>query len=233
MHGNPNPDNAAATDQAEEKEQTLIESIRRSSIGLGIFAVVTAGIIAVTQLGTKDVISDNIRQAQSQSLFELIPASEVDNDLLNDTYVIQPDDILGNKDPITVNIARKDNQIQAIFFPVTTPHGYSGNINMLVGVKRNGEMAGVRVLSHKETPGLGDKVETKKSDWIHSLSGLSLENPGTEKLRVKKDGGIIDQFTGATITPRAIVNQSRYVLQYFNKHKDVLLAIPVPEQQNQ
>lgn len=231
MHGSTDPSNSPADDQAEEVGLTLGESIRRSSIGLGIFAIVTAGVIAVTQLGTKDVIKDNIRHAQSQSLFELVPASQMDNDLLNDTYTIEPNAILANKEPVTVNIARKDNQIIALFFPVTTPHGYSGNINVLVGVKRNGELAGVRVLSHKETPGLGDKVETKKSDWILGLSGLSLENTGAAQLKVKKDGGIIDQFTGATITPRAVVNQSRAVLEYFSKHKDTLLAIPAPEQQ--
>ncbi len=229
MNNSDNPANNSADDQTEEQSLSLAESIKRSSIGLGLFAIVTAGVIAVTQVSTKDVISENIRRAQSQSLFELVPASEMDNDLLNDTYSLEPNEILGNKEPVNIHIARKDNQIIALFFPVTSPHGYSGNIDILVGVKRNGELAGVRTLSHKETPGLGDKIETKKSDWIYSLSGLSLENPGADKLKVKKDGGVIDQFTGATITPRAVVNQSRHVLEYFNQHKDTLLEIPAPE----
>lgn len=229
MHNSNNPANNSADDQTEEQSLSLAESIKRSSIGLGLFAIVTAGVIAVTQVSTKDAISDNIRHAQSQSLFELVPASEMDNDLIKDTYTLEPSEILGNKEPVNIHIARKDNQIIALFFPVSTPHGYSGNIDLLVGVKRNGELAGVRVLNHKETPGLGDKVETKKSSWIHSLSGLSLENPGADQLRVKKDGGVIDQFTGATITPRAVVNLSRNVLEYFNQHKDTLLEIPAPE----
>ncbi|MAC48541.1 electron transport complex subunit RsxG [Oceanospirillum beijerinckii] len=229
MHNSNNPANNSADDQPEEPSLSLAESIKRSSIGLGLFAIVTAGVIAVTQVSTKDAISDNIRHAQSQSLFELVPASEMDNDLIKDTYTLEPSEVLGNKEPVNIHIARKDNQIIALFFPVSTPHGYSGNIDLLVGVKRNGELAGVRVLNHKETPGLGDKVETKKSSWIHSLSGLSLENPGADKLRVKKDGGVIDQFTGATITPRAVVNLSRNVLEYFSQHKDTLLEIPAPE----
>lgn len=221
MHGS--PDQTVIEDTTAQPALSLGQSILRSSIGLGIFAVVTAGVIAITQLSTSATIADNIQKAQSRTLYELVPAHLLDNDPLKDTVSLQPDATLGNKTVVNVHIARKQGQVVALLFPVTNPHGYSGNIDMLVAVNANGELAGVRVLSHKETPGLGDKVETKKSSWIHSLTGLSLEKLGLEGWRVKKDGGQIDQFTGATITPRAVVGQTRAVLQYFEQHKAELL----------
>ena len=221
------PETQKPDDQNEDQaaETTLLQSVIRSSIGLGIFAIVTAGVIAVTQIGTKESIAENIRQSQTRSLYEILPADQIDNDLLSDTLTLAPSPILGNKEPLQVYVGRKAGQTVALLFPVSNPNGYSGNIDLLVGVKRNGELAGVRVLNHKETPGLGDKVETAKSDWILGFAGMSLENPGPDAWKVKKDGGQIDQFTGATITPRAVVNQTRAVLEYFAKHKDRLLEM--------
>lgn len=219
MHAS--PDQTAT--EATEQPLTLGQSILRSSIGLGLFAVVTAGIIAITQLSTRETIADNIQKAQSRTLYELVPAHLVDNDPLSDKLTLAPDAVLGNKVPVDVHFARKAGAVVAVLFPVTSTQGYSGDIEMLVAVNANGELAGVRVLAHKETPGLGDKVETKKSSWIHSLTGLSLEKLGLTGLRVKKDGGQIDQFTGATITPRAVVGQTRAVLEYFEQHKVALL----------
>ena len=98
-------------------------------------------------------------------------------------------------------IAKQDNQAIAVFFPVKATEGYTGPISLVIGVKTNGELAGVRVLQHQETPGLGDQIELKKSDWVLSFNGLSLNNPQATGWKVKKDGGQFDQFTGATITP--------------------------------
>lgn len=224
QHTAPEPQND--TPQADEQtvaETTLLQSVLRSSIGLGIFAIVTAGVIAVTQISTKESIAENIRQSQTRSLYEILPADQIDNDLLNDTLTLPASALLGNKEAIQIYVGRKEGETVALLFPVTNPNGYSGNIDLLVGVKRNGELAGVRVLNHKETPGLGDKVETAKSSWIKDFAGMSLDNPGPNAWKVKKDGGQIDQFTGATITPRAVVNQTRAVLEYFAEHKDRLL----------
>jgi electron transport complex protein RnfG len=102
------------------------------------------------------------------------------------------------------------------------PNGYNGEIKLLIGIKYNGELAGVRVISHKETPGLGDKIDAKKSDWILKFEGLSLTNPTESKWKVAKDGGEFDQFTGATITPRAIVEAVKKSLVFFQQHRDQL-----------
>jgi len=210
--------------EASLLKSTLLQSIIRSSIGLGIFAIVTAGVIAVTQINTQDSIAENVRQAQTRSLYEILPADQIDNDLLSNTLTLPASKLLGNQEPIQIYVGRKEGQTVALLFPVTTPHGYSGNIDLLIGVKHNGELAGVRVLKHRETPGLGDKVETAKSSWIKSFTGMSLENPEPDAWKVKKDGGQIDQFTGATITPRAVVNQTRAVLEYFAEHQETLLS---------
>ncbi len=96
---------------------------------------------------------------------------------------------------------------------------------MLVGIYNDGTLAGVRVINHKETPGLGDKIDASRSDWIKQFEGLSLENPSSAKWKVKKDGGAFDQFTGATITPRAVVRAVKGSLEYFKNHREALFAI--------
>ncbi|MDB0047709.1 RnfABCDGE type electron transport complex subunit G, partial [Porticoccaceae bacterium] len=111
----------------------------------------------------------------------------------------------------------------AAIIPAVTPDGYSGAISMIIGVNFNGSVAGVRVVDHRETPGLGDKVDLKKSDWILSFNGKSLVNPQASGWTVKKEGGDYDQFTGATITPRAVVKQVLKTLQYFEDDRERLL----------
>ncbi|HEY5791334.1 MAG TPA: RnfABCDGE type electron transport complex subunit G, partial [Gammaproteobacteria bacterium] len=108
----------------------------------------------------------------------------------------------------------------------TAPDGYSGAIRMLVGIRADGRVAGVRVISHKETPGLGDKIEPGKSDWSRSFVGRALGNPGSASWRVRKDGGVFDQFTGATITPRAVVAAVHRALLYYRDHREALFALP-------
>ncbi|HET8791735.1 MAG TPA: RnfABCDGE type electron transport complex subunit G, partial [Modicisalibacter sp.] len=108
---------------------------------------------------------------------------------------------------------------------------YSGDISLLVGIDANGELTGVRVLSHRETPGLGDKIEVRKSDWITQFAGLSLGNPPIEQWAVKKDGGVFDAFTGATITPRAVIGAIKRSLEYFASHRALLLGKPEGDSQ--
>jgi electron transport complex protein RnfG len=127
--------------------------------------------------------------------------------------------------------ARKQNQPVATIFQVTAPDGYSGNIRLLVGVNSDQSLAGVRVLAHKETPGLGDKIEIEKADWIKQFTGKSLINPSESQWAVKKDGGEFDQFSGATITPRAVVNQTKRVLVWAQSHLNEAFNAPAQEQQ--
>lgn len=215
--------------------QELFSAIRRNAVGLAIFAALTAGAIAVTQVLTQQRISHNIATAQAKALYQLVPAAEVENDMLQDTLVLHSPEaakkfhlsLLGPaKSDAVAYLARKNGQIHTVILPITAPDGYTQEIRLLVGIRADGSLSGVRVVEHKETPGLGDKVELKKSPWILVFDGKSLTNPATDHWKVKKDGGDFDQFTGATITPRAVVLAVRRSLEFFNKHKDALLNTP-------
>ena len=205
----------------------LFASIRRNAIGLAIFAVVTAGAIAVTQVMTADRIHYNIKAAEARALNQILPASSYDNDLLNDTMDVDSrfnQQLLGPlADNALIYRARNNGSVSAVILPAIAPDGYTTNIDLIVGINRDGSLAGVRVVAHRETPGLGDKIDTRKSDWILSFANKSLNNPMSEQWAVKKDGGDFDQFTGATITPRAVVRAVKRALMFFDMHKDLLL----------
>lgn len=202
----------------------IFTSIRQNSVGLGIFAVLTAGLIALTHQLTKQTIDENIVHAQLSAFNEILPADRYDNNLAESNVLLPADPLLGSSEPVSAFIARKNGQVSAIIFETIAPGGYNGNLDLLVAVDRNGVVTGSRVISHKETPGLGDKVDLKKSQWILSFAGKSLENPPLKRWNVKKDGGDFDQFTGATITPRAVVRAVKKTLLYFNENKDALLS---------
>ncbi|SFR61491.1 electron transport complex protein RnfG [Marinobacter gudaonensis] len=200
----------------------VAKSIRRSAIGLGLFAIITGGTIAVTQVATEERIREQAARAEAQALFEIIPESRHNNDLLKDTVQLPASERLAQSGPVTVWVARQNEQPVGLIMPVVAPDGYSGNINLLVGIDMNGTILGVRVTSHKETPGLGDKIELKKSDWIRTFTGRSLGSPPHREWNVRKNGGEFDQFTGATISPRAVVKAVQKALIYFRDHRQVI-----------
>lgn len=204
----------------------LSTSISKNSFLLFMFALVTAGVLAATYEGTKETIATAERRAAEKALLEIVPSERIDNDLLLDTQVIDPSAwaLLGIKKASNIHIARKDGGVIAVIVPATAPDGYSGDIKMIIGVNRDGSVAGVRVLAHTETPGLGDKIDLKKSQWIKSFDGLSLNKPDEAGWKVKKDGGEFDQFTGATITPRAVVKQVRNTLAFIENNKQSLFV---------
>ncbi|WP_111496665.1 MULTISPECIES: electron transport complex subunit RsxG [Marinobacter] len=202
----------------------LTQSIARNAIGLGLFAVITAGTIAVTHGVTEHRIQEQIRDAEAGALLEIIPEARHDNDLLEDSVPVGPSDRLGLTEPAFAHVARQDGKASGVILPAVAPDGYSGAIHLLVGIDADGRVLGVRVTQHHETPGLGDKVETRKTGWIYSFNGKSLGNPEPDRWAVAKDGGAFDQFTGATITPRAVVGAVRNALLYFRDHRDTLLA---------
>jgi len=200
-------------------------SIRFNSLLLASFALITSLILATTDSLTKDRIAESERKAAQRALLEIIPIERHDNDLLMDVQPIPEKfwSVLGLKKGGYIHIARNSGQPVAAIIPSVTPDGYSGNINMIIGVNFDGTIAGVRVVEHRETPGLGDKVDLKKSDWILSFNGASLVNPQASGWDVKKNGGEFDQFTGATITPRAVIYQIAQVLEYFSEDSERLL----------
>jgi electron transport complex protein RnfG len=205
----------------------IIKSMGFNSIVLALFALVTSLILATTNELTFERIEQSEREAAQRALLEIIPLERHDNDMLMDVQPV-PEQFwatLGLKKGGNIHIARDQGQPVAAIIPAVTPKGYSGDISMIIGINFNGSIAGVRVVEHRETPGLGDKVDLKKSDWILSFNGKSLVNPQASGWKVKKEGGDYDQFTGATITPRAVINQVLKTLQYFEDDRERLLQI--------
>lgn len=201
----------------------MLTAIRNSALGLSIFAVITSGAIALTQISTQDQIRFNEQQARAKALYDIVPQESIDNNLLQDTITIQEPSLTGSTQPVEIFRARQNGQVSSVIIPVTAPDGYTGNIEMIVGINADESIAGVRVLAHKETPGLGDKVELKKSTWLHGFDGQRYNGDNDPSWAVKKDGGRFDQFTGATITPRAVVNATARAIHYFREHKTTLL----------
>lgn len=197
----------------------LFEMIKKTAIALVVAAILGAGLVAFSHQITHDKIVSNERAALVRSLSVLIDHGMYDNDLVNDITYIQDKKLLGSDDPIVVYRARLQDQPSAVVLSPVAPDGYNGKIHLLVGVDYDGTLIGVRVVSHQETPGLGDMIDARRSNWILSFNGLSLNNLTRKGWNVKRDGGIFDQFTGATITPRAVVKAVHNSLLFYEKHK--------------
>jgi len=199
-------------------------SIGKNSLLLGAFALVTAAVLAGTFLLTRDQIATAERAAAQRALFEVVPRDRHDNDLLEDTLPAPEAarEQLGLRSPDEIHLARQGDEVVAVIVPAIARDGYSGDIRMIVGINRDGTVAGVRVVAHRETPGLGDKVDLKRDEWILDFDGRSLEDPEPGRWEVKRDGGDFDQFTGATITPRAVVRQVRRTLEFAEDYRALL-----------
>ncbi len=200
------------------------EQMLRAGAVLGGFAIVAAGVLAGTHALTKDRIVAAQQQRLLTQLHAVLPAEHYDNDIAADTIELNEAQ-LNPAAAVTVYRARRQGQPTAAIFQVMTPDGYSGPITLLIGVDLDGTLSGVRVVAHKETPGLGDKIDADRSDWILGFTGLSLSNPGPRDWKVKKDGGIFDQFAGATITPRAVVKLIHTTLVYYSEHREMVFEI--------
>jgi Na+-translocating ferredoxin:NAD+ oxidoreductase subunit G len=193
-----------------------------TGILLSLFTVIGATLVAYTFENTKTRIAANERAALLRNLHVLVPPDSHTNDLFRDVIEVQDPTLLGSRDPVQVYRARRNGEPVALVMTPEAPDGYSGAIRLLVGIDPEGTLIGVRVLSHRETPGLGDAIEAERSDWILDFDGRSLGNPPADQWRVRRDGGVFDQFTGATVTPRAVVNAVRKSLIYFERHRDEL-----------
>jgi electron transport complex protein RnfG len=190
---------------------------------LGGVALLTSAAIGVADHLTRADIAQRRLEDLQVTLQQVVPAKYYDNDLVRDTVTVD----YGGR-PLVAYRARRGGQVQAVCYQVSAP-GY-GNTAMVIaiGVDRSGTLLGARVISHNETPGLGDKIELSKSDWILRFTGRSLNDPQPDKWAVKKDGGVFDQFTGATITPRAVVKAIKAGLQFFAAHRALLLDEAAP-----
>lgn len=190
---------------------------------LGLFAIAGTLLVALTHDTTREQVQHNKRAFTLMRLHELIPPQLHDNDMDRDTIEVS-DPLLGSKQPVTVYRARKDNQPVAAIVQAIAPDGYSGRLVLLVAIRMDGTLAGVRVVDHQETPGLGDAIDARKSGWILQFAGRSLDNPPAEQWKVKRDNGSFDQITSATITSRAVVKAVYNSIVYFNSHRDELFA---------
>lgn len=202
-------------------------SLRAVALTVAALTLVGAGgaaLVAYTWNQTGERIAINERNYSLRALNQILPADQYDNNLFEDTTTVSDDDLLGSDDPLVAYRARRDGEAVAAILNVIAPDGYSGPINLLVGIHYDGTLAGVRVVSHNETAGLGDKIEIEKSDWITTFDGRSLQQPPPAQWAVEQDGGVFDAFTGATITPRAVVEAVRNALIYFEAHRDLIFA---------
>ena len=205
-------------------------AISRSALFLGIFAALAAALIAWTWNTTKADIERSVRAAEARQLLEIFPANTHNNSLIDDRFPLKANtpllELRGDRSGYTV---RLNDEVVGIILPATARDGYSGDIELIVGIAADGTVAGTRVVSHKETPGLGDGIDTRKSPWMLSFNGRSLISPSQPDWGVKKDGGAFDQFTGATVTPRAVVAAVRRTLEYQALHRAQLFELDVAE----
>lgn len=211
-------------------ESIVRHSLATAGVMIG-FSVVGTLILAATHFSTRGPIAESERQAKLKLFEQVLPATLHDNALLQDTVSVEAGGELGNRDVTQAYRARLRGQLSAVILETTAPDGYSGDIKLLVAIRTDGELAGVRVLAHKETPGLGDYIDIAHGDWIKkNFDGQSLAKTSDEGWKVKKDGGQFDYMAGATITPRAVVKAVHRTLKFFAAHRDFLLGTPVAKE---
>ncbi|MFW6322762.1 MAG: RnfABCDGE type electron transport complex subunit G [Guyparkeria sp.] len=233
-----------------------VRQIVITSVLLAAFFALGVGFVAYTQQKTAEQIEINREALLLGQIMEVLAGEDYDNNPAEDAFVLPDPEALDLGEPVVDTApagelasvpsdedyeramasgqlgfrARRDGEIVAVAIPVVTHRGYSGDIRLLVGVDAGGEVRGVRVLEQNETPGLGDKIKADKTDWILGFTGRSLGNPPPDGWAVRKDGGVFDQFTGATISPRAVVEAVQTALEYVDRHRAVLFDSPVDEQ---
>ncbi|MEZ9999617.1 electron transport complex subunit RsxG [Vibrio lentus] len=204
----------------------MLNAIKKNGLVLAIFACASTGLVAVTHYLTKDQIKQQ-EQAQLLSVLnQVIPHDLHDNELFSACTLVEAEE-LGTEKAMPAYIAKLNGEPSAIAIEAIAPDGYNGAIKVIVGMKIDGTILGTRVLSHQETPGLGDKIDLRVSDWILSFAGKQVTDSNLNRWKVRKDGGDFDQFTGATITPRAVVKSVKQAVQYVNQNNQALLAQPL------
>lgn len=195
-----------------------------TALALLVFSVVGSALLSGSFLLTRPTIEKSEQREKLVLVAQTLPTGSFDNDLIRDAMTLPADPLLGLKRAGSAYPARKTGETRAVVLEAVAPDGYSGEIHLLVGIQADGRIAGVRVTAHKETPGLGDYIDLARSAWIKKFDGRSLSDPLPELWKVKKDGGQFDYFTGATVTPRAVIKATRKALEYFAAHRAELLA---------
>lgn len=192
------------------------QAMRRGALALGAFALVTAGSVGAIRALTAEQISSNAQVYQHQQLHKVLPPAlenVTTHEILAGAFSLPDSQQLGHRKP-TQGFTISNPDMSVVILPVVTREGYNGEIRLWVSINRTGQITGVRVSEHQETPGLGDKIERRRSDWITRFNGLSLDSLSPQGWAVKKEGGQFDAFTGATITPRAVIHAVYQALVY-------------------
>ncbi len=202
------------------KINTLSKNMLKTATMLTLFAVLGGGLVTVSFQMTREQIQANERLSLLRNLNEVMSHDRYDNDLFSDVREMTHEALLGTAEPVIIYRARKQGQPVGAIFTSVASDGYSGSIHLLIGVHSDGTLAGVRVVSHQETPGLGDIIDLRKSKWILGFQGRSLNNPNESSWKVRRDGGVFDHLTGATVTPRAVVKAVKNTLVFYQNHRE-------------
>lgn len=203
----------------------MLTAIKKNGATLALFACASTGLVAVTHTLTANTIAEQQREQLKQQLNQVIPHSLHDNELYAACTLLSSPEMLGAENT-PAYIAKLGDETSGIAIEAVAPDGYNGAIRILVGMDAEGVITGTRVLAHNETPGLGDKIDMRVSDWVLGFSGKTVSDNNLADWQVKKDGGLFDQFTGATITPRAMVKAVKNSVSYYKQHKAQILAQP-------
>ncbi|HKB61015.1 MAG TPA: electron transport complex subunit RsxG [Gallionellaceae bacterium] len=201
-----------------------------AALNLLAFTIVGTAILAYAFSLTKAPIAKSEEAEKLKLITQLLPHSMFDNNVVRDDITLRTDPLLGNEPDRHAYRASLHGKPSAVLLETVAPDGYGGKIFLLVGVNTQGEIIGVRVISHNETPGLGDYIDAAKSNWIKGFDGLSDARYKPEDWQVKKDGGKFDYMAGATISPRAVIKAVHKALEYFDAHHDMLFAPAAPAQ---
>jgi len=202
-----------------------LKKISSTAAAMIIFSLLASTALSISYFVTKTPIEESDARAKRIFLNQVIPSNIYDNNLVKDTISVEPNPLIGNKKNIDIYRAKKNNQVIAVIIETIAPDGYSGEIKTLVGVGQEDKILGVRVITHKETPGLGDYIEIEKSQWIKNFDLKSLDKMTEKEWAVKKDGGDFDYVSGATITPRAVIKSTYKSLLYAKENKKRLFAL--------
>ena len=204
-----------------------MNTVIKSGLTLATIGAICAALVSATYLQTRDRIAANEKAWLEQSLEPALAGLFFDGGISESILVIPaPHELPGPDDVLVYRVYSEDAPVAALF-AVTARDGYAGPIRILVGVEYDGTVTGIRILKHRETPGLGDKIVSTRSDWVFQFDGLSLGNPELERWALKRDGGQFDQLSGASVTPRAVIKATRETLIYFAARRDEIFAAPV------
>ncbi|MDH3612121.1 MAG: electron transport complex subunit RsxG [Gammaproteobacteria bacterium] len=207
-------------------DQTVI----KTGMTLAVIAAICTALVAATYQLTEDRIAANEKALLEKSLQPALAGVFYDSSVSESRLVLQPPhDLPGNDAAIIYRVFSAEQPV-AVLFVVTARDGFSGAIRILVGVGFDGTVTGVRILQHRETPGLGDKIDSTRSDWVFQFDGRSMGDPVVTAWGIKGDGGEFDQLTGASITPRAVIKAIRDTLIYFDAHRDEIFSLPATEE---